>query len=125
MTLDEAVNEWSAKKRRMGCVSAAGWLCRRVKGFELERLTRYTAEGDIFQHVIATNGIIHVDLAPYADRPSSAVSSVQFEVSNYLETPGDVVAYLEEALADGDPELLKLAVQDVLESPVLANKESK
>lgn len=47
-----------------------------------------------------------------------------FKASEYLDTPEDVAAYLEEALAYTSLELLKLAVQDVLESPVLANKES-
>lgn len=70
MTLDEAIIEWTSKERRMGCVAATDWLCKRVKRFKPERLDRYTAEGDIFQHVIATDGLIRVDLAPYADGPS-------------------------------------------------------
>lgn len=46
-----------------------------------------------------------------------------FKVSEYLDTPEDVVAYLEEALADGDPRLLKLAVRYVLESSVLSDDQ--
>lgn len=70
MTLDEAITEWQSKPRRMGCVSATNWLCSKVAGFKPERLTRFTENGDLFQHVVATNGYIRIDLAPYADHPS-------------------------------------------------------
>ena len=53
----------------MGCVAATNWFCKRVAGFYPERLTRYTSQGEIFQHVVATDGVIRIDLAPYADRP--------------------------------------------------------
>lgn len=69
MTLDEALSEWQSKRRRMGCVAATRWLCARVKGFHPERLDRYTQGGDFFQHVVATNGRIRIDLSPYADAP--------------------------------------------------------
>lgn len=69
MTLSRALKEWRSRKRRMGCVSATRWLCRRVPGFKPLRLTRYTADGEIFEHVVAYDGTIIVDLAPYADRP--------------------------------------------------------
>lgn len=67
MTIDNAITEWKAKDRRMGCVSATDWFCKRVVGFIPKRLTRYTESGDIFQHVIATDGIVVIDLASYAD----------------------------------------------------------
>jgi len=70
--IDAAVAEWQSKNRRMGCVSATDWFCQRVSGFEPERLTRYTQEGEVFQHVVATNGKIRIDLAPYADGPDVA-----------------------------------------------------
>lgn len=72
MTIDQAIAEWQSKNRRMGCVAATNWFCKRVKGFQPERLTRYTPEGEIFQHVVATNGQVRIDLAPYADAPSPA-----------------------------------------------------
>jgi hypothetical protein len=55
----------------MGCVSATKWFCDRTQGFHPERITRYTKEGEIYQHVIATNGIIRIDIAPYADKPQN------------------------------------------------------
>jgi len=68
-TLKECIAEWRSKKRRMGCVAATDFLCRRVPGFEPVRLTRYTITGEKFQHIVATDGVIHVDLAPWNDRP--------------------------------------------------------
>jgi len=53
----------------MGCVSASQWFTKRVPGFYSERLNRYTKDGDFFQHVVATDGIIRIDLSPYADKP--------------------------------------------------------
>jgi hypothetical protein len=70
MRIEEAIKEWKKKKRRMGCVSAANWFCTRVKGFHPERLDRYTKDGEVYQHVVATNGTIRIDFAPYADVPS-------------------------------------------------------
>lgn len=69
MTIDEAVAEWQRKPRRTGCVRATQWLCKRIPGFKPIRLTRYTSEGEPFQHVVATNGSIRIDLAPYMDGP--------------------------------------------------------
>ncbi len=69
MTVDEAIRQWKSKARRMGCVSATAWFCRRVKGFRPERLTRYTEDGEVFEHVVATDGVVRVDVAPYADAP--------------------------------------------------------
>jgi len=69
MTIDEAVTEWQSKRRHMGCEAAARWFCKRVPGFHLELLHRYTKEGEYFAHMVATNGRIRIDLAPYADKP--------------------------------------------------------
>jgi len=52
----------------MGCVSATDWFCKRIEGFYPERLSKYNNYGEIYQHVIATNGIIRIDLTPYADK---------------------------------------------------------
>jgi len=51
----------------MGCVSATEWFCKRVPSFRPETLDQYTAEGDYFRHVVATDGVIRIDLAPYAE----------------------------------------------------------
>jgi hypothetical protein len=69
MMIDEAIREWQSKKRRMGCVAATDWFCKRVEGFKPERLSRYTKDGQYFEHVVATNGIIRIDLSPYNDSP--------------------------------------------------------
>ena len=70
MTITDAVKEWKTKQRRMGCVSATNWFCHRVTGFAPERLTRFTEQGEVFQHVVATDGIIRIDLAPSFDSPT-------------------------------------------------------
>lgn len=67
MNIDQAINEWKSKTRRMGCVSASSWFCKRVSGFQPERLIRYNQKGECFSHVVATNGMIRIDLSPYAD----------------------------------------------------------
>ncbi len=69
--IDEALKEWRSKKRRMGCAAAAEWFCKRVPSFRPESLDRYTAGGDYFGHVVATDGFVRIDLSPYADRPST------------------------------------------------------
>ena len=70
MTLDQALREWTSKNRRMGCVAATRWLTSRVSGWRAERLTFFTANGERYDHVVASNGSVRVDLAPYACRPS-------------------------------------------------------
>ena len=50
MTVDAALAEWEASKRSMGCVAATDWFCRKVTNFKPVRLTRFTKEGDLFQH---------------------------------------------------------------------------
>ena len=70
MTVDQAIQEWKAKKRRMGCVAATNWFCSRVEGFHPERLTRYTEDGGLYQHVVASDGTIRIDLSPYNDGPA-------------------------------------------------------
>ncbi len=69
MTVDEAISEWKTKKRRMGCVAAADWFCKRVPTFWPIRLTRHTNTGEVFEHVVATDGVVYVDIAPYNDKP--------------------------------------------------------
>lgn len=71
VSLEIALTEWYSKRRRMGCVAATDWLCKRVAGYYPERLTRYTKDGDKYQHVVATNGVIRIDMAPYNDGPDS------------------------------------------------------
>jgi hypothetical protein len=52
----------------MGCVSAAEWLCKRVPGFHTLRLERL--ENEVYwEHVIATDGEVSVDLTPHWDLP--------------------------------------------------------
>lgn len=70
ITIDEALKEWQSKPRRMGCVAASNWFCKRVREFKPERLIRYTKNGERFDHVVATNGFIRVDLSPYSDKPA-------------------------------------------------------
>ena len=69
MNIDAAIKEWKSKKRRMGCVAASKWFCKKVNGFRIERLQRYTESGDYFEHVVATDGVIRVDLTPCRDKP--------------------------------------------------------
>ena len=67
--INAAVKEWNRSKRRMGCVSASEWFCKRVTGFYPLRLTRKLPNGEIYQHVVSTDGKIIIDLAKYADHP--------------------------------------------------------
>lgn len=69
MRIDQAISEWNSKKRRMGCVAATNWFIKRVTSFYPVRLSRYTVTGDYFEHVVATDGKIRIDLAPYSDGP--------------------------------------------------------
>lgn len=67
-TIDTAIAEWSSKNRRMGCVSASQWFCHRVEGFYPVRLDR----GD-WEHVVATNGQVVIDLVPHLDSPEEEI----------------------------------------------------
>lgn len=67
INLDAVIIEWQSKSRRMGCVSAANWLCKRRPDFIPKRLRRYTETGEIYEHVVCTNGHVVIDLASYAD----------------------------------------------------------
>lgn len=74
MTLDECVIEWNQKHRRMGCNAATKFVTDRVKGFKPKRFRRYMPNGNdkngqFWEHVVATDGHIIIDLAPYADKP--------------------------------------------------------
>lgn len=68
MTIDAAIREWKSKDRRMGCVSASLWFCKRVKGFQCVRIQRYNELGDLYEHVVATDDTVQIDLAPYTDK---------------------------------------------------------
>lgn len=70
--MDRAIKEWQAKNRYMGCVAATNWFCKRVPDFKPLRLDRYTKDAELYQHVVASNGRIIVDLAPYSDRPKNS-----------------------------------------------------
>lgn len=70
MTIDMALEEWSSRNRQMGCVAAAKWFCSRVPGFEPLRLTRWTEDGEVFQHVVAVHGHVQIDIASYNDGPA-------------------------------------------------------
>lgn len=72
MTIDECIAEWNSKPRRMGCVSASEFLCKRVSGFHPERLSRFTTDGSCYEHVVATNGAIRIDLTPHLDSPNES-----------------------------------------------------
>jgi hypothetical protein len=64
MTIDAALALWSKLHRKpTGCVAATYWFCMRVPSFKPLHLQRYTENGDIFEHVVAYNGIAIVDLA--------------------------------------------------------------
>lgn len=69
MTIDGVIREWRSKPRRMGCVAATAWFCKRMTGFTPERITRWTEHGEPFQHVVATDGVIRIDLVPSKDAP--------------------------------------------------------
>ena len=45
MNTVKALNEWNSKKRRMGCVSATNWFCKRVDGFVPLRKTFVITSG--------------------------------------------------------------------------------
>jgi len=68
--LDSVIQEWESKNRNMGCVAATDWFIKRAPGFKAIRLNRYTKNGELYQHVAATDGKIIIDLAPYADIPN-------------------------------------------------------
>lgn len=73
-TFEEILKEWTTKKRRMGCVSAAEWFCERMNGFYPIRKRFYleggTEEnGNFWEHVVITNGIIEIDVTPYNNKP--------------------------------------------------------
>jgi len=69
MRIDEAMTEWEEKRRRMGCVSATAWFCQRVPSFRPIRKCRWTRSGEIYTHVVATDGKVVIDLAPDKDGP--------------------------------------------------------
>jgi len=70
MIIDKTLLEWKSKPRHMGCNAAARWFCKRHPNFKPERLTRYTVTGEVFEHVVASDGLVRIDLAPYSDKPT-------------------------------------------------------
>lgn len=69
MGLDECAREWGAKRRHMGCVAATNFVCSRVPGFRPVRLQRWLEDGTYWEHEVATNGEIVIDLVPHCDAP--------------------------------------------------------
>lgn len=49
-----------------------------------------------------------------------ALDTVAFDAARFLETPEDIVSYLELALEDGDPALFQKALGDVARSQGMA-----
>lgn len=68
-TITQAIKEWKSCNRTRGCISAAKWFCKRVPEFHPVRVTRFTKLGDMYSHVVATDGAIVIDLAPSHDLP--------------------------------------------------------
>jgi hypothetical protein len=69
LTLDDALKEWRSKDRsNVGCVQAANWFCRRVKGMKPVRLTR-AAGNVVWEHVVVTDGLVMIDPSPWNDAP--------------------------------------------------------
>ena len=61
MTISQAITEWEKHKRRMGCVAATDWFCKRVKTFKPLRRKFYLPggtdkNGELWEHVVATDG---------------------------------------------------------------------
>lgn len=70
MTEGEALIQWAQLRRKpKGCVAAIAWFCKRVKGYKPKRINRYTKRGELYQHVVAYNGVAVVDLAHEFDLP--------------------------------------------------------
>jgi hypothetical protein len=69
LSVAECLREWESKRRPMGCVSASDFVCVRVPGFRPLRLQRQREDGIYWEHVVATNEKIIVDLVPHMDIP--------------------------------------------------------
>lgn len=69
MTIDKALKEWASKHRRMGCVAASEWFCRRVEGFVAIERFRFTPKGEYYAHTVCIKGQVIIDLSSYADLP--------------------------------------------------------
>lgn len=65
--IDAILKKWKSKKRHMGCVAAAAWFCKRVPSFRPLSIDKWTSRGELYGHVVATDGNIVIDLAPYSD----------------------------------------------------------
>ncbi len=85
VTAQEMIDEWMSKDRRMGCVSATTWAVKRLEGFKPLRIIRYTPKGEVYEHVVAFNGKIIIDLAPYADAPEDKTGPNPWNSSSDLQ----------------------------------------
>jgi len=70
MGIDAVLAEWRSKKRRMGCVSASEWWIKRLPGFRVVRKRFYYPNGEFWEHVVITDGVIEIDPSPYANHGS-------------------------------------------------------
>jgi len=73
-TIQDSIEEWESKTRSMGCVAATDWFCKRHPKFHPIRKTSYMKNGNdkngrFYQHVVATDGKIEIDLSPYNNKP--------------------------------------------------------
>jgi len=116
MTVQEVLDEWMSKRRRMGCVAAAAWAAKRLEGFKPLRITRYTPEGEVYEHVVAFNGKVVVDLTPYADAPSGKTgplfailtTTVATEIFHPFVLSRDVLPSIKPWIIGGSASLVKL-----------------
>jgi hypothetical protein len=116
MTIDKALKEWKSKRRTMGCVAATEWFCKRVSGFYPERLKRYTVVGEMYQHVIATDGFVRIDLAPYADKPRTITLELELWDAWIGEGNSKKYTFKEwvNEMADNDKGILQDAAKEYL-----------
>jgi hypothetical protein len=73
-SIDDTIEEWESKTRSMGCVAAAAWFCKTHKNFKPIRKRFYmeggtNKNGKFWEHVVVTDGIIEIDISPYANKP--------------------------------------------------------
>lgn len=79
-SLDDTIEEWESKTRSMGCVAATNWFCSKHKTFKPLRKRFYypggtDSNGKFWEHVVATDGKIEIDMSPYNNQSSEGVKS--------------------------------------------------
>jgi len=79
VAVDELLLEWKSKTRRMGCVAAAEWFCRRNGNFRPLRKRYYMQGGTdnnglFWEHVVITDGFIEIDTNIYNNKPKDRKS---------------------------------------------------